>query len=68
MTDSIVPAQPAGGALSAEHYQTFELAKENDSVLGGDNIACVSIFGFPEKMNEWAPAARERIENELLKK
>ena len=36
--------------------------------VGGDNIACVSIFGFPEKMNEWAPAARERIENELLKK
>ena len=36
--------------------------------VGGDNIACVSIFGSPEKMNEWAPAARERIENELLKK
>ena len=36
--------------------------------VGGDNIACVSIFGFPEKMNEWAPEARERIENELLKK
>ena len=34
---------------------------------GGDNIACVSIFGFPEKMNEWAPKAREEIERELLK-
>ena len=36
--------------------------------VGGDNIACVSIFGFPKKMNEWAPEARECIENELLKK
>ncbi len=44
MTDSIVPAQPAGGALSAEHYQTFELAKENDSVLGGDNIAQIRSY------------------------
>ena len=42
--------------------------KPDASKVGGDNIACVSIFGFPEKMNEWAPEARERIENELLKK
>ena len=35
---------------------------------GGDNIACVSMFGFPEKMNKQAPEARERIERELLKK
>ena len=34
---------------------------------GGDNIACVSMFGFPEKMEKQAPEARERIERELLK-
>ena len=33
---------------------------------GGDNIACVSMFGFPEKMDRQAPEARERIEKELL--
>lgn len=33
---------------------------------GGDNIACVSMFGFPEKMEKQAPEARERIERELL--
>ena len=36
--------------------------------VGGDNIACVSMFGFPEKMEEQAPAAREMIERELLGK
>lgn len=35
--------------------------------VGGDNIACVSMFGFPEKMNKQAPEARERIGKELLK-
>ena len=35
---------------------------------GGDNIACVSMFGFPEKMDKQAPEARERIERELLGK
>ncbi len=33
---------------------------------GGDNIACVSMFGFPEKMEKQAPQAREGIEAELL--
>lgn len=36
--------------------------------VGGDNIACVSMFGFPEKMNKQAPEARARIERELLGK
>jgi len=35
---------------------------------GGESIACVSYFGFPDKMDEQAPAARERIERELLGK
>ena len=36
--------------------------------VGGDNIACVSMFGFPEKMEQQAPEAREIIERELLGK
>lgn len=45
MTDNSIQAfQPSDGALSAEHYQTFELAKENDSVLGGDNIAQIRSY------------------------
>ena len=36
--------------------------------VGGDNIACVSYFGFPEKMEQQAPEAREIIERELLGK
>ena len=44
MTDNIVPVHPAGSALSAEHYQTFEMAKENDTVLGGSNIAQIRSY------------------------
>ncbi len=38
----------------------------NAPKTGGDNIACVSMFGFPEKMDRQAPEARELIEKELL--
>ena len=41
--------------------------REDAPKAGGDNIACVSMFGFPEKMEKQAPEARERIEWELLK-
>ena len=34
--------------------------------VGGDNIICVSYFGFPEKMDKQAPEALERIKRELL--
>ncbi|MDR3279219.1 MAG: sugar phosphate isomerase/epimerase [Synergistaceae bacterium] len=34
--------------------------------IGGEPIICVSYFGFPERMDETAPKARERIERELL--
>ena len=45
MTDTSIQAfQPDSGALSAESYQTFELAKENDTVLGGDNIAQIRSY------------------------
>lgn len=33
--------------------------------VGGDNIICVSYFGFPEKMDQQAPEALERIRREL---
>ena len=36
--------------------------------VGGDNIACVSYFGFPKKMDRQAPLALERIKHELLDK
>lgn len=42
--DSLQPYSPSGTALSAEHYQTFEMAKENDDVLGGDNIAQIRSY------------------------
>lgn len=45
MTDTSIQAfQPDSGALNAESYQTFELAKENDTVLGGDNIAQIRSY------------------------
>lgn len=45
MTDTSIQAyEPNNGALSAEHYQTFELAKENDDILGGDNIAQIRSY------------------------
>ena len=34
----------------------------------GDNIICVSYFGFPEKMDKQAPEALDRIKRELLSK
>ena len=34
--------------------------------VGGDAISCVSIFGYPERMDTEAPKAREIIERELL--
>ncbi|MDR1745393.1 MAG: sugar phosphate isomerase/epimerase [Planctomycetota bacterium] len=33
--------------------------------VGGESIACVSYFGYPEKMDKQAVEARERIEKEL---
>lgn len=45
MTESsIQPIQPGSSALSAEHYQTFEMAKENDGILGGNDIAQIRSY------------------------
>lgn len=40
----IQPISSGGGVLSTEHYQTFEMAKEHDTVLGGDNIAQIRSY------------------------
>ena len=40
--------------------------KPNAPKAGGNNIICVSYFGFPEKMDVQAPEALERIQRELL--
>ncbi len=42
--------------------------REGAPKTGGDNIACVSMFGFPEKMDRQAPEARERIEKNFSEK
>ena len=44
MNELIVLQSSNDGALSAEHYQTFEMAKANDSVLGGDDIAQIRSY------------------------
>lgn len=45
MPDNGIQAfKPTGGALSAESYQTYELAKENDDVLGGDDVAQIRSY------------------------
>jgi myo-inositol catabolism protein IolH len=51
----------------------FETLREMDFTkrtfkVGGESIACVSYFGYPEKMDKQAIEARERIEKELLGK
>jgi len=41
---SIAQVSPNGGAINAEHYQTYEMAKANDDVLGGSNIAQIRSY------------------------
>jgi hypothetical protein len=44
MNESIVHQTSQGAALNAEHYQTFEMAKANDGIIGGDNIAQIRSY------------------------
>lgn len=45
MQDNGIQLAPSsGGSLAASDYQTFELAKENDAILGGDNIAQIRSY------------------------
>lgn len=41
---SIQQVSPNSTALNAEHYQTFEMAKANDGILGGDDIAQIRSY------------------------
>lgn len=76
--DACVHQHLAMGEGEVDFDGVFETLQEMDFVnrqlrasapkAGGDNIACVSMFGFPEKMAKQAPEARERIERELLGK
>lgn len=44
MANDIQLSPSSGGALVASDYQTFEMAKENDSILGGDDIAQIRSY------------------------
>lgn len=76
--DAVVHQHLAMGEGDVDFDGIFETLREMDFVnkqmrpdatkLGGDNIACVSYFGFPDKIGKQAPEARERIERELLGK
>lgn len=48
-----------------ETLRKMDFAKRTYKV-GGESIACISYFGYPEKMGKQAVEARERIEKELL--
>ena len=41
---SILQVSPNSTALSAENYQSFEMAKANDGILGGDDIAQIRSY------------------------
>jgi len=76
--DAVIHQHLAMGEGDVDFDGIFETLREMDFVnkqmkpdapkLGGDNIACVSYFGFPDKIGRQAPEARERIERELLGK
>lgn len=70
--DVTVHQHLAMGEGDVDFAQVFETLRNMNFAkksfkAGGESIAAVSYFGFPEKMNEQAPAARERIEKELLR-
>ena len=69
-SDAVVHQHLAMGEGDVDFDGIFETLREMDFAgrtfqAGGESIACVSYFGFPDKMNVQAPAARERIEREL---
>jgi myo-inositol catabolism protein IolH len=72
-SDAAVHQHLAMGEGEVDFNGIFETLRKMDFAnkqfkIGGESIACVSYFGFPEKMDKQAPVARERIEKELLEK
>jgi myo-inositol catabolism protein IolH len=72
-SDAVVHQHLAMGEGEVDFNGIFETLRKMDFAnrkfnVGGESIACVSYFGFPEKMDKQAPLARERIEKELLGK
>lgn len=70
-SDAVVHQHLAMGEGDVDFEGIFETLREMGFAnrtfrIGGESIACVSYFGFPDKMNKQAPEARERIEKELL--
>lgn len=57
MENGIQQVSPSSTALNAERYQSFEMAKANDDILGGENIT--AIRGY---------AARVRAEAQVIHK
>ncbi|MDL2249303.1 sugar phosphate isomerase/epimerase [Lachnospiraceae bacterium OttesenSCG-928-J05] len=69
--DVTVHQHLAMGEGDVDFEQIFETLRQTGFAkrkfkVGGEPIAAVSYFGFPEKMDKQAPEARERIEKELL--
>lgn len=69
--DAAVHQHLAIGEGDVDFDGIFKTLREMDFAnktfrVGGESIACVSYFGFPDRMNKQAPAAKERIEKELL--
>jgi myo-inositol catabolism protein IolH len=69
-SDAVVHQHLAMGEGEVDFDGIFETLRKMDFAhktfkASGESIACVSYFGFPEKMDKEAPAARERIEKEL---
>jgi len=59
------------GEGDVDFPEIFETLREMDFAnktfkVSGESIACVSLFGYPEKMDKQAVETRERIEKELL--
>jgi len=70
-SDAVIHQHLAMGEGEVDFDGIFDTLRKMDFAhrlckVGGETIACVSYFGFPEKMDQQAPAARERIERELL--
>jgi myo-inositol catabolism protein IolH len=69
--DAVIHQHLAMGEGEVDFTGIFETLREMNFAqrtfdVGGESIACVSYFGYPERMQKQAPLARERIEQELL--